>query len=418
MERDRKNVAASAHAACASPACHAKPFAVTPESQRILGLAWNPAALPGLIIPAILVPLAFFVFWVRPGRSQNQLLGLLLFVLAISEFSGHGLRMLATDARTAYALYVPFLAANAMAAGCLLRFYGTLNVPWMSWLRSPAGKWFVNVAFVGMAATVVLRPDLYAANMTFDPNLNVWVANAAGPLFPAYTLVGIVTTLLGIPVCLAAARRAKTRLERQKAWALARAFVTFDAVLCGFYAWAFLILSHHTGGAYSLLDIVINFYTLAVANLLFALLLSYGILKAQLFDIDVKLRWTVKRGTLAGIFLGVFFVTTQLAQNFLSTEYGWAYGGAVAGLMLFAISPMQRVAERVAATAVPARTEATGLEGRKAEIYKAALEGALQDGVVTDRERTMLQRLQLELGIANAEARTLEADVRTAVGSA
>ncbi|MHB8604123.1 MAG: hypothetical protein ACYDCK_02615 [Thermoplasmatota archaeon] len=43
-------------------------------------------------------------------------------------------------------------------------------------------------------------------------------------------------------------------------------------------------------------------------------LIAYAILKQQLFDIDVKLRWTIRSGTVAAFFLAVFFIVSQLAQ--------------------------------------------------------------------------------------------------------
>ena len=49
-------------------------------------------------------------------------------------------------------------------------------------------------------------------------------------------------------------------------------------------------------------------------------------------------------------------------------------------------------------------------------MFCAALEGGLSDGTITDKERATLTRLQLELGIANTEARALEAQVRAAMG--
>lgn len=45
---------------------------------------------------------------------------------------------------------------------------------------------------------------------------------------------------------------------------------------------------------------------------------------------------------------------------------------------------------------------------RKRDVYVAALEGALVDGVVSERERDMLARLQDQLGLTATEARELE----------
>jgi uncharacterized membrane protein YebE (DUF533 family) len=140
-------------------------------------------------------------------------------------------------------------------------------------------------------------------------------------------------------------------------------------------------------------------------------LVAYALLKYQLFDIDVKVKWTIKRGTIAAAFLFVFIVVAQLGQNFLSTEYGWAAGGLAAGALLFVLAPLQRVAERVADTAMPGvSTSSEYLSYRKLEVYKATIEGAMEDGAITEKERAMLGRLREKLGISTQDAAALEAE--------
>ncbi|MBI4394018.1 MAG: hypothetical protein HY556_09525 [Euryarchaeota archaeon] len=48
---------------------------------------------------------------------------------------------------------------------------------------------------------------------------------------------------------------------------------------------------------------------------------------------------------------------------------------------------------------------------KKLEVYRATIEGALEDGEITERERTMLMRLRDKLGIAEADARALELEL-------
>lgn len=45
---------------------------------------------------------------------------------------------------------------------------------------------------------------------------------------------------------------------------------------------------------------------------------------------------------------------------------------------------------------------------RKREVVPAAVEGALQDGVVTERERDLLVRLEDQLGLSGTQARDIE----------
>ncbi len=53
-------------------------------------------------------------------------------------------------------------------------------------------------------------------------------------------------------------------------------------------------------------------------------------------------------------------------------------------------------------------------KARKLEVYRAALEGALQDGVVTEREQQILARLRRELEISETE----DAEIRSRISAA
>lgn len=139
----------------------------------------------------------------------------------------------------------------------------------------------------------------------------------------------------------------------------------------------------------------------ALASLAIAAFAGYALLKHRLFDLDVKLRWTISRGAVAAVFLAIFFIAAQLAQNFLSDTYGWMMGGVIAGVMLFAIAPIQRMAERVAVAAVPA---ATAGEDRRMEVYRLALALALSDRAITRDEERHLAKLAEELGVSHTEA--------------
>ncbi len=113
-----------------------------------------------------------------------------------------------------------------------------------------------------------------------------------------------------------------------------------------------------------------------------------------------------------GIFIGVFFASAQIAQAFLTTEYGWALGGLVAGLLLLAINPLQRFATRVADVAMPNVHDTEEYRTvRKREVYRAALDEILTDGHITAKERRTLIRLQEQLGQHAAHAQTIEAEV-------
>jgi hypothetical protein len=145
--------------------------------------------------------------------------------------------------------------------------------------------------------------------------------------------------------------------------------------------------------------------------LAYVVLLSYGVLQAQLFDIQIRLRAAVRRSTLVAMIAAAFFLASEILEEFVPVD-DTLVGIIVAGVIVLCLHPLQRLAERVVARLMPRhRPSARELEIRKLEVYRAALEGALQDGVVTDREQQILARLRRELGISEEE----EADLRTRI---
>lgn len=138
--------------------------------------------------------------------------------------------------------------------------------------------------------------------------------------------------------------------------------------------------------------------------------LAYAILRHQMFDVDVKLKWTLRRGTVAAVFLAVFFVVAQLAQNFLSDQYGWALGGAGAGLLLFLLAPIQRAAERLSDKAMPGVQEKDPayVRAKKRETYRSAYAAAWSDGTMTQKDMRMLQQVREALGLPDKDVLAVE----------
>lgn len=149
----------------------------------------------------------------------------------------------------------------------------------------------------------------------------------------------------------------------------------------------------------------------ALGGMAIAAFCGYALLKHRLFDIDLKLKWTIRRGTVAAIFVAVFFAVSQVAQNFLAESYGWMAGGLVAGLLLFAITPLQRVADRVAAVAMPGVREGDMGTERRAIFYRTAVAMALSDSIITREEERHLARLAEQLGLSHTEALRMREEV-------
>ncbi len=139
-----------------------------------------------------------------------------------------------------------------------------------------------------------------------------------------------------------------------------------------------------------------------IARLLLIALVAYGIVRHQLLGVDVKVRWTISKTTLAAVFIAVFFIASEAAQQFFGETFGSAYLGiAAAGALVFAIAPLQRFADRVAAKAVPLGGQSRPVEPtrRADDVYRAMLTKFLADAKITRAEERALADLAAELGI-------------------
>ena len=143
-------------------------------------------------------------------------------------------------------------------------------------------------------------------------------------------------------------------------------------------------------------------------------IIGYGILRTQLFDIDLRIRWTIKQSTVGAAVVGIMFVLSESAEALLSEEFGTIGGitGAVLGLLL--LSPIKRFAERVASKAMP-NTQDTPeyVSKRKLQVYESALSEAWFDGGISDKERNLLTHLRESLGISTADADAIELQLQT-----
>lgn len=150
----------------------------------------------------------------------------------------------------------------------------------------------------------------------------------------------------------------------------------------------------------------------AMGTLLAIPVIAYGILRTQLFDIDLRIRWTIKQSTLAGIFVAVMFLISEGASEFLSAELGSVAGLLAAAVLMFFLAPLQRFAERVANTAMPnTKNTPEYASFRKMQVYEAALSEA-QAGGVSQKERTLLEHLRQSLGISESDAEAIEAELQ------
>lgn len=151
----------------------------------------------------------------------------------------------------------------------------------------------------------------------------------------------------------------------------------------------------------------------ALGTLLAVPLIAYGILRTQMFDIDLRIRWTIKQSTLAAAAVSIIFLLSEGVNEFLSPELGSVGALLAAAIVVFFLAPLQRFAERVASAAMPNTQNTPEYKNyRKMQVYESAVAEALTDGGISDKERVLLNHLRDSLGISPADSEALEHDLQ------
>ncbi|MHB8605493.1 MAG: hypothetical protein ACYDCK_09580 [Thermoplasmatota archaeon] len=286
-------------------------------------------------------------------------------------------------------------------------FLATLDTPIARPFRRRGG--FIALALVAFACEGLwlARPGLFIASIAPAEPLAPFDF-VPGAFFLVFQALLFVTLPWGVAVAIDAWRRApRETIARRRAEGLAIAFVSSTLALLAVLVSDFAQRQRSAPVEGLVIGLGVPF-----ANLLQMLLLAYAILRTQLFDIDLKVKLSIQRGTLVAIFVVAAFVVFEIVQAYLSRAFGFAAGAAVTGLLLFLSPRLNKLAEKVSDTALPkVQNTSSYLEYKKLEVYRGALEEALHHGPLTEKDRAILARLAAQLDIAPADASALEADV-------
>lgn len=349
--------------------------------------AWHPLGALAVFECVVLVAVGLAIYLAGPRRPANRWLALTLGFQAFADATFPMATLFPEDPATQQALNNLNWVASLLAVFVYLAFLGAaLETPLVRPWATPRRRQVT--AGLGFAAAAALVPT--------EGLLPTWVT--------VLTLGGAVLCFVyGLVAAIDAWRRApRGSVKRTRNAAYARAFGFRDAAFIAliiplpFVAPATQLLL--TGG-------------ILVVQLLYVALLAHAILREHLFDIDLRLKWTVRRGVVVGIFLAAFFVVVAIAEQWLQ-QYGVVFGGAAVGILLFALRPIERAADRLADAAMP-NVEPTPayVAHKKLEVYKAAVESAHETGGIDAREKAALDRLREKLGIAEPDARAVEREV-------
>ena len=355
----------------------------------------------GLVAIAACWALAVVLFRVGTAGSVARKLALLLVVEGI---------VLITAGFPEFALQIPdsFYESHATSGFILELMHHTadglmviLYPTFLAFaLNTSLTRPFANTrARVGLAVVTVAL--VFAVTVSPQPITYMSLYSLVTVLF-VYALVASIH----------AWRTAKSGLARERAGIFALAFGLRDLgwsmayAIAAWYMWTQPDLTALT--AVGLLGKAVY----ALGTLLAVPLIAYGILRSHLFDIDLKIRWTIKQSTLATVVVTSVFLLSEGADRFLSGELGnWA-GLLGAAVVVFFLTPLQRFAESVASAAMPnTRNTPEYATFRKMQVYEEAVSEAHTEGGISEKERALLIRLRDSLGISSSDAEAIEREL-------
>lgn len=372
-----------------------------------MGLAWNPWALPNLSLGTLTVLIALFLLEVGRGRRVNRLLA--------TVFIFHGLAWISLGALYSHDAPNEVRAAQTMfnlvlVPGILLypSFMGHALRRSPAILRTPAFLWVSLVLAAAYDALLLFRSDWAVAGIVTVPF--AWYDTVPGPLMVGYLVLAMLVALVGL--ALSIRERLGTEPgtpERARANAFLLGFGIQDAVFFG----APLAIVATPSGAW--LSTAANVAAGAIGSFAASVLVTYGILRHQLFGIEVRLRFAISRSAVAAVFVTVFFVASEGAQILFGAGNAWV-GLLAAGALVFALAPLQRAAERLAERAVPVSTKsqmgASPIGAARGEAsYRKAVRLAMRDRRITREEEGHLHELARDLGIDGARAHAILVEV-------
>lgn len=290
--------------------------------------------------------------------------------------------------------------------GVYLPFLGmTLRSPLVAPLRQPIASRVILFGGLAIAISIFFMAE------DVRQRFNV----------PFYVIICIVLAW-GFAAALHSWYIASSEAERERARAFTLAFgvrdvlwtFTFALNIAFHYGYFGLTIPSAQNDPTTLGIVVPLFYELAV--IIYVPLVAYGVLRVQLFDIDLRIKRTLKRSTVAAAFVATFFVVSELAENVLSSQFGTVLGVLGTATLVFFLDPIQRAAERLSNAAMPNTLETPEYETfRKLQVYESAVQAALEDGQISKRQRRVLDSMIQSMGIDTSVAERMENDARAAL---
>lgn len=159
-----------------------------------------------------------------------------------------------------------------------------------------------------------------------------------------------------------------------------------------------------------------------LALLMYPLVLAFAMFRYELFDIDRHVRRAATITMTVGAAVFIFVLAQNYMENIIqdlvfSNVFSGFAASALAAVAATVLGvPITRAARAVGRRMIPELGQ-DEIHRRKLEIYRHGLEGALADGLLTERESRTLIALRSSMGITDDEHEMVLRDVRAVVGT-
>lgn len=363
----------------------------------------DPRGILALVAVAMCWALAVVLYRVGTPGSAARMLAVLLIVEGVTLGSSGSVAYLSTmSADELYRLYPERVRSTLIVhaigdCGMLALYPRFLAAALQTPLTRPFATTRMRVALAAFA--VGLLGIAFASKGKW-----VWLLYVALTVLFAFALVASIQ-----------AWRTATGVTRSRARAFTLAFGIRDA--CWGFVYGAAVLEILSGTNEASGSVAPRFIVYTIGTLVSVPLIAYGILRSHLFDIDLRIRWTIKQSTLAATFVAIVYVISESADRIFSSELGNVAGLLAAAVVVFFLAPLQRFAERVASAAMPRTANTPEYAAfRKLQVYEAALDEALRGGDISPKERAVLNRLRDTLGISSTDAETMERELQARNG--
>ena len=367
-----------------------------------MNLVWTWAGIPGTFAFVAAWFCAIVALRTAPGRPLNRMLALILVLEGLFAGGMMGLLFLVDDPTIVIALVTVGASAAAALPYQYLTFLAiALDSPLVKPFRSRFAMILLGIFSLLAVTLVFVYPERFYSEL-YRPGWAPWNSRLIDLGALVLQLLGIVY-LFGFFVAVTAFFTAKKgSMTRSRAKWFAIAFGVRDA-----YVGLVTILYPIVRPIPFWGDFIYN-QSIAIAYSVYVLLLAYAVLRSQLLDIDLKVKFALQHSTVVALIAGIFIISSELLETLIPVS-STALSIFVAIAILIVLRPLQRLALRMSDRLMKnVQDTPEYLDARRHEVYRATLEGVAKDGVVSDKERKVLDHLRDNLGISESDAQALE----------